>query len=281
MKTGLAIWHYPHRTLVENVEFFAQNGFTAVSALGAQFYEVCKNKTEAKALADVLRKHAVTFTVHHNALPYEKHPEAEFFKQVGEMREWQEQYGLIDILSFDVRDREEANLERYTKFALDTFGDTETKIALEDYPMTEGERRQAQKLKVYGKFGLLVDIGHTNIRIRRSGADTMEEYLKTGQTPPIASGTVSEEEFYRALVSKGLPIYEIHLHNNDGLKDQHGLLEEGTIDMQAIAHALKKIGFDGVLTIESVPGWHGIEGEEADRAIIKTREFWDSVWVKA
>ena len=41
MKTGLAIWHYPHRTVFENVAFFAENGFESVSIHGADMLAVC------------------------------------------------------------------------------------------------------------------------------------------------------------------------------------------------------------------------------------------------
>ena len=34
MLNGLAAWHYPHRTLIENIEYFTAQGYEAIGLLG-------------------------------------------------------------------------------------------------------------------------------------------------------------------------------------------------------------------------------------------------------
>lgn len=50
MKTGLAIWHYPHRTPIENVIFFADKGFSSVSILGSTMHKLCNDNNCAAEL---------------------------------------------------------------------------------------------------------------------------------------------------------------------------------------------------------------------------------------
>ena len=50
MKNGLAIWHYPHRTMKENIRFFASRGFSSLSVHGARFVEALVRGEEKRWL---------------------------------------------------------------------------------------------------------------------------------------------------------------------------------------------------------------------------------------
>ena len=55
----------------------------------------------------------------------------------------------------------------------------------------------------------------------------------------------------------------------------HYFLEDGELDIKMIAEVLKEIEFDGVLTIESAPGYRfKCKYPESDERILKTYEFW-------
>ena len=82
------------------------------------------------------------------------------------------------------------------------------------------------------------------------------------------------EDFLKAFQSKEFPIFEIHLHNNDGVADEHGFLEKGTMDIRVIADVLKQIDYKGIVTIETVPRMHGYHYPESDARILETYEFW-------
>ena len=67
----------------------------------------------------------------------------------------------------------------------------------------------------------------------------------------------------------------MHLHNNDGVDDLHWFLEQGKMDVPAVAKALQEMGFDGVLTVESAPGFRfECRGKDADEGIGRTLEYW-------
>jgi sugar phosphate isomerase/epimerase len=94
------------------------------------------------------------------------------------------------------------------------------------------------------RFGLLVDVGHMNLHLR-----SLKYYR--GVTP---------EEYFARLP---LPLIELHLHDNDGTRDQHRYFGSGNNDFAAVARGVRAIGFDGVATIEAVPEWCDLTPDEA------------------
>ena len=66
----------------------------------------------------------------------------------------------------------------------------------------------------------------------------------------------------------------MHLHNNDGIRDTHLFLEDGSADIRAIAKALCRLRYEGILTIESAPGYQfPCYGEQADEGILRTLHY--------
>jgi sugar phosphate isomerase/epimerase len=51
----------------------------------------------------------------------------------------------------------------------------------------------------------------------------------------------------------GNQLQAVHIHDNDGLKDQHSWPGEGVIDWTEAAKALKEIGYQGVFSLETAP----------------------------
>ena len=90
MIQGLAIWHYPHRTMVENIRFFAAQGFPSVSVHGAQFVAAIADPDTAQGIADAVEETGVVFTVHY-ALPKKHQPDAvaAFRAGISAIADWQ------------------------------------------------------------------------------------------------------------------------------------------------------------------------------------------------
>lgn len=275
MINGLAIWHYPHRNDLQNAGFFADNGFGAVSMHGKAMTKVCMDEERSVAFADLIREKNLVLTAH-GKLPSTHGEEdvAEFRRSIDAMAKWQAKYGLLAILSFDVPQEIRDNILPYLEYVLayGQFG----KIAVEDFGLTKAERAQIEPLKENGRFGYLLDIGHMNIRLRGRGA---EQYTLFANSPEECPKTENPgyEEFLQAFRSKEFPIFEIHLHNNDGATDGHGFLEQGTLDMKNIADVLKTIGYEGVVTIESVPRMQGCFPPESDARILQTFDYWKNL----
>lgn len=274
MKNGLAIWHYNHRTDTENAKFFADNGFNAVSMHGRAMTKTCLDPERAVSFANAISEKNLTLTVH-GKLPI-SHSDADvadFKASIDAMAKWQEKYGLIEVLSFDVWAEIRDNMVPYIEYVLQY--PQFKKVAIEDCGVTADERAQLESLKSNERFGFLLDIGHMNVRLRGTPAEQNLLFINCPEECP-ATENPGVKEFLQAFKSKEFPIFEIHLHNNDGKKDLHDFLEHGSLDMNIIAEVLKEINFDGIVTIESVPHLQNCFPPESDERIIKTLEYWKS-----
>ena len=276
MIQGLAIWHYPHRNMVENIRYFAALGLPSVSVHGAQFVNAIADPAMSEAIAAAVSETGVVFTVHY-CLPRSHEPEAVAVFEAGirVIANWQQVHGTIAVLSFDVPQpiRSGRGIGDYVDFVLDTVPDC--RVAVEDFGLTADERAQIRHLKGNHRFGYLVDIGHLFIRMR--GQNQSGKALFTNSPDEhIAVDAPTAEDFAAALDTKEFPIFEMHLHNNDGVSDVHWFLEQGSMDIPAVAKALREWGFDGVLTVESAPGFRfECRGKDADEGIVRTLAYWE------
>jgi sugar phosphate isomerase/epimerase len=83
---------------------------------------------------------------------------------------------------------------------------------------------------------------------------------------------VSPEEH---LAQLPLNLLELHLSDNNGIEDQHLPLGMGGIDFDSLARGVKRVGFDGLLTIEIEPRPSlGDSGAMAKRDIIESLSYW-------
>ena len=276
MTNGLAIWHYPHRTVTENVRFFAECGFESVSLLGHHMHALCKDGAMAEELAELVSKYRLVLTVHHT-LPRTHAAEAieDFRAFVSDVAEWQRTYGSLSVLSFDVPEGVRDDAAGYIDLTLSTVPDC--KVAVEDFGLTERERRQIEHLKGNRRFGYLLDMGHLFLRLRGENRDGLTLFTNSPEEHPLTAAP-KRADFLAALGTKEFPIFEIHLHNNDGKDDLHLFLEDGAMEMAEVAHALRDFGFDGVLTLESAPGYRfPCPALESDLRIQGTFAYWKSL----
>jgi len=275
MLQGLAIWHYPHRTMVDNIRYFAALGLDSVSVHGAQFVNAIADPSASDAIALAVRETGVVFTVHYR-LPRGHDPEAVAVFEAGihAIATWQKAHGSISVLSFDVPHpiRGGAGIGGYLDFVLETVPDC--KVAVEDFGLNTAEREQIAHLKGDDRFGYLVDIGHLFIRLRGQNQSGKPLFTHTPDEHPVCEAPDSAV-FKAAFESKDFPVFEMHLHNNDGVSDLHWFLEQGELDIPAVARALKEMGFEGVLTVESAPGFRfECRGRDADEGIERTLKYW-------
>ena len=272
----LAAWHYPHRSIADNVRFFGDNGFPYISLHGDQFQEALKDEKTGEDIARAAAEKNVLLTIHYS-LPKDRLPETEkaFYDGIYRICHWQEKYQRIRILSFDVPEEARKDLRPYIRFVLETV--PEIKIAVEDFGLTPEEEAQILELSADPRFGLLLDAGHLHIRMNGKNDSGHRLFMKS----PLETSEGNEYERYLyAFRCKKLPIVEIHLHNNNGIQDEHQWLHKGTLDIGMIAKILKELDYDGVVTIESAPGFNfKCYGKDADEGILKDRDLWQSLLV--
>jgi sugar phosphate isomerase/epimerase len=75
-----------------------------------------------------------------------------------------------------------------------------------------------------------------------------------------------------------LPVWEVHLHDNSGDRDEHGHFGLGNVDFAAVAAGLKAIGFSGVSTIEIAPSFHGKTPAESKPLSAESLAQWKDMW---
>ncbi len=249
----IAMWHYPYRSVIENVEFFISKGLTGLSIAQRHIIEVIDNGQEEK-LAKLLQDNHILLTVHGQmSVSHAEEDVATFHSNIRKVAAWQDKYHCIHIISFDVLDPIRDRVKPYIDFVLDQIPDC--KVAVEDFGLNASEREQVEYLKSNPRFGYLLDIGHMYLRL--CGRDLYPQHSILMHKPDECK-TVGEpniEQFREAFDSKEFPIFEIHLHNNDGCKDMHHFLRCGTLDMNIMFTLLKEREFQGVITIESAPGY--------------------------
>ncbi len=141
---------------------------------------------------------------------------------------------------------------------------TQVRVGVEDFPVNADAvahfRDDLAPVLDDPRFGILIDIGHMNVRLSSEG------YY----------GGMTAAEHIAAIP---LEIIEIHVHDNDGQSDQHGPLGSGNVDFAEVAAALRSVGFAGISTIEVVPGWHGAETHEARLEMaVEGLARWRGVW---
>jgi sugar phosphate isomerase/epimerase len=137
------------------------------------------------------------------------------------------------------------------------------RVGIEDLPLDahalDTYRADLGPLMASGRYGMLLDVGHLNLRLRRWSYFqnlSVAEYI--AQVP--------------------IPIVEAHLHDNNGEGDQHGHFGFGNVDFAAVAEALKAVGFDGVSTVEVAPSFHDSTPADSRPHAKASLDQWKALW---
>lgn len=277
MKNGIAAWHYPHRSILENVAYFADHGYESVSLHGDHMLAITRDAQDSLTLARLVAQKGIALTVHHK-LPasHESSAVSAFQNAVDRIAAWQTEHRLLSVYSFDVPQNIRDNVAPYIDHVLSRVPDCG--IAVEDFGLTPNEREQIAYLKQTPRFGYLVDIGHMFIRLR-----ALNQSGHTLFTHSDCEGDARLDllytDFLRAFCSKEFPILEMHLHSNDGADDLHFFLDDGILPLREVARAVKTFGFQGVMTIESAPNFRfECRFPVSDERIARTFEIWKNTY---
>ena len=282
MKLGFSACNFPHRNLAENIRYAGAEGFDFVEAHGQPFaMSLLSAPDYGRKTAALLRREGVEMTVHH-ALPDPCKEEAcaAFRTQMQALHAFAAESPETVILSFDTWVDRTASLPQLL-FALQRFSDLPIAVLTEDFPLNSRDLALWQAAAAYPRYGLLCDVGHMNVRLCDTGNQPIWCLYNEGENLPLPAGDNTPQAFAFALAKKPLPIRQLHLHNNDGTKDDHRALSDGTADYAAIAAELKKLGFDGYADLELSPTIHGVTGAAADAQLLADRDLWRTLWDRA
>lgn len=276
MKLGYSQCHFPHRGVTENIEYAKANGFDFLEGYIWDIFHVLE--TDPQSITNALNQTGLELTIHHGLVKPEDTEKVDLFRRtIDVIYEWVKNGGPLNILSFDTW------VDRKTSFpllleVLEKFSDTDVLILTEDCPVNKQQLEMWKPVTQYKNFGLLLDLGHMNVRLTDTGNHSTWCLRHEGDSSPSPVGDNSPEAFYHALLNKDFPIYQLHVHNNDGLHDLHHSIKDGTADYPGIVRALKKIGFDGWVDLEFNPGLPDVTGEAADKKLLAEAAYWNKLW---
>lgn len=270
---GIAVWNFADGTIGSRTRAFAEMGYTSASVLGSFVSDTPDD--ELAEFDEVVADKDIRVTVHSGAF---KH-----LRETGEMSQvvaeaesvvaWHSRTGRVACLTYDMPFNAEIREGVWRKTpdpavpalleVLRITQGTGIRVGFEDCPMdTETMARFGDRVPEFAHWGVLVDLGHMNMRLRGPRHDPQP---------------LDKDGFAKAIEAIPIDIIELHIHSNDGTKDQHAPPYTGNADIRGAAAALKRIGFAGISTIELVPAWCGIPNDKAMEAAAESLAYWLSL----
>lgn len=260
MRHAIAIWNYcwNAKELPGWVLEFADHGFDTISFHPKQF--AGPSAGHLPAVVETLRERDLRATVH-GSCAMERGLFEGLIEAMGDRL-------LAITLDSAMREDSRGRLHDATRIA-GALSDlqrltagTTVDLAVEDFPLDALARQYfaAELGQVYEqpRTGILIDVGHMHMRM------TGSEYFRPR--------TVSD--YFHGLPCR---LVEVHLHDNNGEKDQHGHFGSGSVPFDAVAQALRDLAFDGVCTIEIAPGFHGSTPAESKGRAAESLARWRAV----
>lgn len=268
---GIATWNFREGTLAQRIETFARMGFNAVSLIAGDACAMCNGQTPD--VEKVVDKHSLAVAVHGGFMIGEKLiPDYVLLSDFECYASWNEKTGALHTVNYDAalvtneqgeRDYDAESMCRVLRRMLSMSNEAGFSVGVEDWPRNPEQMKDVAELAVYSHFGILIDLGHMNIRIR-------DERTKDELFPARAA--------QQYLDNISLPVNELHVHNNNGIKDQHAPLDLGNADMAAVAGMLRRKGTTCISTIEIVPAWSGLSEEEGLKAAADSLALWHELF---
>ena len=250
MKIGIALYSLGH----ELVEEFAGMGFEAVSV---RVHEE-RFRSHMDALVRSARDRDLTVTVHGKVNP----GNFDCVRELVERLEGRVHSVLTDVPVEDVDGVERLRPDELLAFR-EFFEEKGIYFGFEDLPLNS-EELEAHFDDAVGNspwLGVLLDIGHLNVRLRNAAGPGWEDLDAVIGSIPV-------------------PIRELHVHDNAGDRDSHAPIGYGNNRFEEVARALARVGFDGVSTIEIVPRICGMDLAECKREAGKSLETWKGLLEK-
>lgn len=264
---GIATWNFREGTLAQRIDTFARMGFNAVSLIAGDACAVCTG--QAPDVEKVIEKHSLAVAIHGGFMVGEKLiADYVLLNDFDHYASWNEKTGALHTVNYDAalltnehgeRDYDTESMCRVLKRMLSISNGEGFSVGIEDWPRNPEQTEAVADLTAYSHFGILIDLGHMNMRI----------WEDRGRDEPFP---VKDAQHYFDNIT--LPINELHVHNNNGIKDQHAPLDMGNADLEAMAGMLRRRGTTCISTIEIVPAWSGLNEEEGLKAAEESLTLW-------
>ena len=264
---GIATWNYGEGSLAERIDRFAGMGFGAVSLSGRDARALCRRQTPD--VEHAIRRHSLAVTFHTGFAPRGEPVQADpALADFRSFAAWHAGTGALRSVNYDAAkvktqdgawERQSGAMRRVLGEMLAISEGAGFSVGVEDWPLDAEQLVAVDDLRAYPHFGMLLDLGHLNIRVRKLGEPDAPFPIEIVQSH---------------LECLPLPINELHVHNNDGRGDLHAPPTTGTADLVAVARLLAEKGVKCISTIEIVPAWCGLTEEQGLQAAREALVFW-------
>lgn len=267
---GLAIWNFLEGSLANRIERCAKAGFNAVSLSGGDACALCKGATPE--VENAIMKHSLAVAFHPSFMAGDEIISSDILLADFEsFVKWNQRTCALHTVNYDaatglvngVKDYLAYEMHHVLKKMLSMSNGEGFSVGVEDWPRNNGQLDDVYDLQAYSHYGMLLDLGHMNMRV------------SDHDNPDLP---FSEKAARLYLDRINLPINELHVHNNDGKRDLHSSPSAGTADMKTLGAMLRRRGVQGISTIELVPAWNGMDDEEGWKAAEDALDFWNEVF---
>lgn len=260
---GIATWNYREETLAERIERFARMGYSAVSLAESDARALASGA--APEVEDAILSNSLAVAIHGAITSGSEEQTLADFEAY--MR-WHDRTGVLRTVNYDpccvempggVRDYDSDHMRAILAKLLAASRGSGITVGVEDWPRSTAHLALVGDLPEHPHYGVLIDLGHLNMRIRK------------GHDVDAASFADAASEY---LAGFTLPINELHVHNNNGTRDEHAPPNAGTADLTALAAILRQMDVRGPSTIEIVPEWAGLTEQQGIQAAADAVGFW-------
>lgn len=274
MKIGIALWNIRNNSIAATIDRVAAMGFTAVSFLGSSFEE--ENEKEVIA---AIKKHKLAVTFH---LAFFSTRKAGFLKDLKTrldniktlIKNNKLEKTVLNICfdpAFDELGKRQdvvynsANTIKALKYTLKHIKGV--KVGIENWTVNSKVNDFeiiAKKIKSK-RLGILLDIGHMHIAVKK--------------------GIIDRKNISEYINALPLPVFELHIHDNNGEEDSHLPLGRGNMDYENVFKELKnsnKLDKNCVATLELKPHMKNVTltDKERRKEVVRTRKIVDGAFNK-
>lgn len=257
MRYAISIWSFINESnsIVDLIRFFTDSGYDAISMKPENILHA--DKAERDAMKSILVEKGLPVTVHARS--------SIRINELDIIIEFLESNLECISLDPDCRIDPDANFFKtlnvlpVLEHLMSSPKSDNILFGLEDFPLNQralnNNMSELSLLVECPRFGILLDIGHSNLRTSGS------EHSKQGDL----------EKYLRNIP---VPIIELHVHDNDGTGDQHMPPGKGNIDFSLVSETLLGKNFNGISTIEINPRQYNSRADAEKNHAIEGLNFW-------
>jgi len=257
MLYAISIWNFvdENNDIIDAINFFVDNGYNAISLRPDNIIKT--DRAKLARIKSIIKERDIPVTIHANYDITVDTLEI-IFRELGSSLK---SISLDPICKIDQNAHffGSLNIIPILSYLNEKTKENNVLFGLEDFPLDDNalknNLKDLSKIIECPRYGILLDIGHSNLRT------TDNEYFK-------AKG------IEKYLTDIPVPIIELHVHDNKKTGDWHMPPGQGNLDFALVAKTLNKKMFNQISTIEIAPTRYNSKPENEREAAIYGLRHW-------